>query len=32
MGHADVKMTEDYLAGHDQKGVEYLRVGADQKL
>lgn len=32
MGHADVKMTEHYQAGHDQKGVEYLRVGADLKL
>lgn len=32
MGHADVKMTEHYQAGHEQKGVEYFRVGADLKL
>jgi integrase len=32
MGHADVKMTEHYQAGHGSKEVEFLRVGADLKL
>ncbi|WP_414703761.1 tyrosine-type recombinase/integrase [Pseudomonas sp. TCU-HL1] len=32
MGHADVKMTEHYQAGHEEKGVQYQRVGADLKL
>lgn len=32
MGHADVKMTEHYQAGHEGKEVQYQRVGADLKL
>ena len=32
MGHADVKMTEHYQAGHEEKGVEFIRVAADLKL
>ncbi|MNE11833.1 Phage integrase family protein [compost metagenome] len=32
MGHADVKMTEHYQAGHEEKGVQYQRVGAELKL
>lgn len=32
MGHADMKMTEHYQAGHEGKEVEYQRVGADLKL
>ncbi|MDI6527408.1 tyrosine-type recombinase/integrase [Pseudomonas otitidis] len=32
MGHADVKMTEHYQAGHGEKEVQYQRVSADLKL
>jgi integrase len=32
LGHADVKMTEHYQAGHEEKGVEFIRVAADLKL
>lgn len=32
MGHADVKMTEHYQAGHDANTVTFMRVGADLKL
>lgn len=32
MGHADVKMTEHYQAGHEGKEVEYQPVCADLKL
>ncbi|WP_251701994.1 site-specific integrase [Metapseudomonas boanensis] len=32
MGHADVRMTEHYQAGHEGKEVQYLTVGADLKL
>lgn len=31
MGHADVKMTEHYLAGHEEEQIEYQRVQADLK-
>lgn len=27
--HADEKMTKHYQAGHDEKKIEYLEVGAD---
>ena len=29
MGHADVKMTEQYQERHDEKKIEYLEVGAE---
>lgn len=29
MGHADVKMTEHYQAGHEEEKIEYQRVQAD---
>jgi integrase len=32
MGHADVKMTEHYQAGHGANEVAFMRVGADLKL
>ncbi|WP_282382064.1 MULTISPECIES: tyrosine-type recombinase/integrase [unclassified Pseudomonas] len=32
MGHADVKMTEHYQAGHGDDAVVYMRVSADLKV
>ena len=32
MGHADVKMTEHYQAGHGPEAVIYRKVKADLKL
>lgn len=32
LGHADVKMTERYQAGHGKEGVGYMRVSADLKV
>lgn len=32
LGHADVKMTEHYQAGHGEERVEYMRVSADLKV
>jgi integrase len=32
MGHADVKMTEHYQAGHGEEQVEYMRVSADLNI
>ncbi len=32
MGHADAKMTKHYQDGHTEKGIEYLEVGAMQKI
>jgi len=32
MGHADVKMTEHYQAGHGDDAVVYMKVKADLKV
>jgi len=32
MGHADVKMTEHYQAGHGADAVVYMKVKADLTL
>ncbi|WP_249384306.1 hypothetical protein [Pseudomonas fluorescens] len=32
LGHADVKMTEHYQAGHGDDAVVYMRVSADLKV
>lgn len=32
MGHADVKMTEHYQAGHGDDAVAYMKVKADLKV
>lgn len=32
MGHADMKMTEHYQAGHGDEAVVYMKVKADLKV